>query len=66
MVVADARPDGEGRATLRALLRAGIACTYVLLNAVPLVLQARVPDHTADMRGARLPKQAAMLLCMRH
>ena len=41
VVVADARPDGEGRATLRALLRAGIACTYVLLNAVPLVLQAR-------------------------
>jgi len=43
VVVADARPGGEGRGTLRALLRAGIACTYVLLNAVPLVLQARRP-----------------------
>ncbi len=40
VVVADARPEGEGRATLHALLGAGIACTYVLLNSVPLVMQA--------------------------
>lgn len=39
-MVADARPEGEGRATLHALLGAGIACTYVLLNSVPLVMQA--------------------------
>ena len=49
VVVADARPGGEGRATLRALLRAGIACTYVLLNAVPLVMQARPSALTPNM-----------------
>lgn len=43
-MVADARPEGEGRATLHSLLGAGIACTYVLLNSVPLVMQAsRIP-----------------------
>ena len=48
VVVADARPEGEGRATLHALLGAGIACTYVLLNSVPLVMQASwspLPSH---------------------
>ena len=59
VVVADARPGGEGRGTLRALLRAGIACTYVLLNAVPLVLQARPPGPPRSVPCAQRERRAA-------
>ncbi len=39
VVVADSRPELEGRATLAALLAAGIPCSYVHLNGVAYVIR---------------------------
>lgn len=39
VVVADSRPEFEGRATLHKLLSAGIPCTYVHLNASSYIIK---------------------------
>ena len=49
VVVADARLQLEGRQLLSRLLRAGIPCTYVLLNALSYIITVRrSPDCTAS------------------
>ncbi len=42
VVVADARLQLEGRQLLSRLLRAGIPCTYVLLNALSYIITVRL------------------------
>ncbi|KAI9101061.1 hypothetical protein DFS34DRAFT_578498 [Phlyctochytrium arcticum] len=39
VIVADGRPKMEGKEMLKSLVRAGIPCTYVLSNAVPLLMK---------------------------
>lgn len=46
MVVADARPQLEGRRLLRQLLSAGISCEYIYLNALSFML-----DKVTKVRG---------------
>ncbi|XP_025903020.1 translation initiation factor eIF-2B subunit delta [Nothoprocta perdicaria] len=48
VVVVDSRPRLEGRATLRCLVRRGIRCTYVMINAISYVL----PEVTKVLLGA--------------
>lgn len=38
VIVVDSRPRLEGRETLRRLVRHGIHCTYVMINAISYVL----------------------------
>lgn len=38
VIVVDSRPRLEGRETLRRLVRKGIHCTYVMINAISYVL----------------------------
>lgn len=38
VIVVDSRPRLEGRETLRRLVRRGIHCTYVMINAISYVL----------------------------
>jgi translation initiation factor eIF-2B subunit delta len=38
VVVADSRPKLEGKAAVNKLLAAGIPCTYILINALPIVM----------------------------
>lgn len=48
VIVADARPDLEGRATVQRLSRAGVPCTYVLLPSLAYVM----PEVTKVFLGA--------------
>ncbi|KAM8810034.1 translation initiation factor eIF2B subunit delta [Eudromia elegans] len=48
VVVVDSRPRLEGRDTLRRLVRKGIRCTYVMINAISYVL----PEVTKVLLGA--------------
>ena len=41
VVVVDSRPELEGRGLLEVLNEAGVACTYVLLNAVSYAMMVR-------------------------
>lgn len=38
VIVVDSRPRLEGRETLRRLVRKGLHCTYVMINAISYVL----------------------------
>ncbi|OXB84356.1 UNVERIFIED_CONTAM: hypothetical protein H355_010783 [Colinus virginianus] len=48
VIVVDSRPRLEGRHTLRRLVRQGIHCTYVMINAISYVL----PEVTKVLLGA--------------
>ncbi|XP_062429372.1 translation initiation factor eIF-2B subunit delta isoform X2 [Rhea pennata] len=48
VIVVDSRPRLEGRDTLRRLVRKGIHCTYVMINAISYVL----PEVTKVLLGA--------------
>ncbi|XP_022255298.1 translation initiation factor eIF-2B subunit delta-like isoform X5 [Limulus polyphemus] len=48
VVVVDARPRLDGREMLRCLVKKGIQCSYVLINAVPYIMQ----EVTKVMLGA--------------
>ncbi|NWY67888.1 EI2BD factor, partial [Erithacus rubecula] len=48
VIVVDSRPRLEGRETLRRLVRTGIHCTYVMINAISYVL----PEVTKVLLGA--------------
>ncbi|RKO86324.1 hypothetical protein BDK51DRAFT_36119 [Blyttiomyces helicus] len=48
VVVTDSRPKFEGKDTLKELVAAGISCTYVMTNALPLVIK----EVTKVMLGA--------------
>ncbi len=45
VVAADARPHLEGRVLRQRLIKCGIACTYILLNAVACVIPVRSACH---------------------
>lgn len=45
VVAADARPHLEGRVLRQRLIKCGIACTYILLNAVACVIPVRSAHH---------------------
>ena len=40
VVVADSRPKLEGKEAVKKLLAAGISCTYILINALPIVMHS--------------------------
>lgn len=48
VVVVDARPRLDGREMLRCLVKKGIKCSYILINAVPYIMQ----EVTKVMLGA--------------
>lgn len=53
VVVADSRPELEGRATLAALLAAGIPCSYVHLNGVAYVIREVTKVRAVAMMSGR-------------
>lgn len=57
MVVVDSRPWLEGRHTLRALVRAGVPASYMLIAAASYVL----PEVRAEERDSRAGAQRAQL-----
>ena len=42
MVLADARPQLEGQATLKRLIKRGIPTTYILLNSLSCLISVRL------------------------
>lgn len=58
VVVVDSRPRLEGRETLRRLVRRGIHCTYVMINAISYVLP-EVRGAGAVPGAGRAPGAAA-------
>lgn len=45
VVVADSRPNYEGKALLTKLLDSGIPCTYIHLNALCFIMQVCIPPE---------------------
>lgn len=40
VVIADSAPNFEGRVTMKRLIKAGIPCSYLLINAVPYIIRS--------------------------
>ena len=52
VVVVDGRPGEEGKSLLKALVAAGLSCTYIHLSAVDYMMKVR-PRALARPRGPR-------------